>query len=52
MSDHSIADAQGLLTETDPPRNYLVLFGLGIGGVLQVAWIGLIGRGALWLIGY
>ena len=52
MSDHAITDAQIVSVESKPPRDYLTALVLGSGGLLTLAWIGLLGRGALWLIGY
>ena len=52
MSDHAIADARALPTENKPPRDYAAALVLGSGGLVTLAWLGLLGRGALWLIGY
>lgn len=52
MSDHAITDAQIIPAVSKPPRDYAAALVLGSGGLVTLAWLGLLGRGALWLIGY
>jgi len=52
MSDHALTDAQIIPTASKPPRNYTVALLLGSGGLVTVAWMSLLGWGALRLIGY
>jgi len=52
MSDHAIPAGQTTRTETKPPRDYLTALVLGSGALVTLGWIGLLGRGAFWLIGY
>lgn len=51
MSDHAITDAQIVLTESKPPRNYLTTLVLGSSGLVTFGWLCLLGWGALRLIG-
>lgn len=52
MSNHTLTDAQLIPAEDKPRRDYAAALVLGTGGLVTLAWIGLLGRGALWLIGY
>jgi hypothetical protein len=52
MSDHAIPAGQLTLTESKPVRSYTTAIVLGSGGLVTVAWMGLLGWGALRLIGY
>jgi len=52
MSDHAMPAGQLTLTEIKPVRSYATAIVLGSGGLVTVAWMSLLGWGALRLIGY
>ncbi|WP_156394060.1 MULTISPECIES: hypothetical protein [unclassified Methylobacterium] len=52
MAEQALAaTADTTSAEGKPPRDYLTPIVLGSLAVLELGWVGLLGWGALWLIG-